>query len=227
MKKMSQKTYIIISVLSCAIAMSFVDGVIQPGYAAKSAVKVCLFLLVPVTYFLRNREELNRMKDLFIPKRKELLISAVLGSAVYGFLVGGYLLLARFVDLTEMILVLTAQSGVSAANFLWVSLYISFINSFLEEFLFRGFAFLTLKEKAGRKFAYLFSAAVFAFYHFGMIAGSVNIPVWIAAMAGLFVAGCVLNWLNEKSGNIYVSWLVHMFANFGINTVGFMIFGLI
>lgn len=227
MKRISQKSYIIITALICAFAMSFVDGVIQPGYAAKSAVKFCLFLFVPVTYFLRSPEELDRMKALFIPKRKELLIAAALGAAVYGFLVGGYLLLARFVDLTDMILELTAQSGVSAANFLRVSLYISFVNSFLEEFLFRGFAFIALKEKAGRKFSYLFSAAVFAFYHFGMIAGSVNIPVWIAAMAGLFIAGCVLNWLNEKSGNIYVSWLVHMFANFGINTVGFMIFGMI
>lgn len=227
MKRTSTSNYVVISVVFCALAMSFVDGVIQPGYAIKSAIKIALFLLVPMTYFFINREKLIQMKALFIPKGRELLIALLLGAAVYGLLVGGYFLIALFVDLSEMILELTAQSGVTAANFVGVSLYISFVNSFLEEFLFRGFAFITLKKLTNRTFAYIFSAAVFALYHFGMIAGSVNIPVWIAAMAGLFIAGCVLNWLNEKSGNIYVSWLVHMFANFGINTVGFVIFGII
>lgn len=227
MKCKSSGRYVVISVLLCALAMSIVDGVVQPGYAVKSAIKIALFLLVPLTYFLVNREELPQVKAFFFPKRKELPVALLLGAAVYGLLVGGYFLIARFVDLSDMILELTAQSGVSADNFVGVSLYISFVNSFLEEFLFRGFAFITLKKLTNRKFAYLFSAAVFAFYHFGMIAGSVNIPVWIAAMVGLFIAGIVLDWLNEKSGTIYVSWLVHMFANFGINTVGFMIFGMI
>ena len=41
------------------------------------------------------------------------------------------------------------------------------------------------------------------------------------------VGGCIFNYLNEMNGNIYPSWFVHMFANFGINTVGFILFGVI
>lgn len=227
MKASAHGKYVAFSVLFCALVMSFVDGVVQPGYAVKSAIKIILFLLVPLSYFLVNRSEIPRMKQLFIPKGRDLLIAVVLGAAVYGLIVGGYFLISLLFDFTDMILELTAQGGVSAENFLWVSLYISFVNSFLEEFLFRGFAFITLKEKSTRVFSYLFSSAVFAFYHFGMFSGAVNIPVYIAAMVGLTAAGIVLNWLNEKSGNIYVSWLVHMFANFGINTVGFVVFGIL
>ena len=46
-------------------------------------------------------------------------------------------------------------------------------------------------------------------------------------IVGLFAAGLIFNRLNEKTGNIYPSWMVHMFANFAINTVGFMLFGIV
>lgn len=35
--------------------------------------------------------------------------------------------------------------------------------------------------------------------------------------------GLIFNWLNEKLGCIYGSWLTHMFANFAINTIGFLL----
>ena len=122
---------------------------------------------------------------------------------------------------------LTADAGVSADNFLYVALYISFVNSFLEEFFFRGFAFISLKKITSRGFAYVFSAVLFALYHAGMTAGYFNFGVFAITLGGLTVAGVIFNFLNEKSENIYTSWLVHMFANFAINTVGFILFGMI
>ena len=48
--------------------------------------------------------------------------------------------------------------------------------------------------------------------------------IYLVLLAGLFVGGCIFNYLNEKSESIYTSWITHMFANFAINTVGFMLF---
>ena len=227
MTRKSPVAAIMLSVVVCAAVMSYTDAVIQPGYAVKSAFKAVLFLMVPLRWFFRNPQGIPMLKKLLIPEKRSFLTALVLGVGVYGLILGGYYGISLLLDLTEMILNMTAQGGVSPANFLWVSLYISFVNSFLEEFLFRGYAFLVLKEKIGRFRAYSFSAAMFALYHFGMFAGAVNVPIWIAALSGLFVAGVVLNWLNERSGNIYTSWIVHMFANFSINTVGFLVFGMI
>ena len=42
--------------------------------------------------------------------------------------------------------------GITAGNFLWVAIYISVMNSFLEEFFFRGFGFITLKKYVNIKF---------------------------------------------------------------------------
>lgn len=227
MKKDRKTLYIVSAVLFCAAAMTMVDGILQPGYAVKSAIKVALFLLVPLGYFVVCREEWGQFKALFLPKGRDLAVALGLGAGVYVVILGGYFLLNRFLDIDTIALQLTADGGVSAENFVAVSLYISFVNSLLEEFLFRGFAFITLIDRTNRPFAYIFSALVFAAYHFGMFAGSYHALIWVLAMGALFVAGCVLNFLNEKSGNIYVSWLVHMFANFGINTVGFIVFGMI
>ena len=79
---------------------------------------------------------------------------------MYIIILGGYFLLKDIFDFSSVTTSLTNNIGVTGRNYIFVSLYISFVNSLLEEFFFRGFAFITLKRITGRKFAYLFSAAV-------------------------------------------------------------------
>ena len=167
------------------------------------------------------------LKKLFIPKKKDFLLALLLGFGVFVVVLSAYFLLGNYIDLNGIKESLTTGIGVTADNFVYVAIYISFVNSLLEEFFFRGYAFLILKEERGRKFAYIFSSAMFALYHVGMTSGWFNILIYILSMLGLFVGGCIFNYLNEKCENIYPSWLVHMCANFGINTIGFILFGII
>lgn len=60
-----------------------------------------------------------------------------------------------------------------------------------------------------------------------MMIGWFKLDVFLIVMAALFAGGIIFNYLNEKSETLYPSWLVHMFANFAINTIGFMLFGII
>ena len=86
---------------------------------------------------------------------------------------------------------------------------------------------MTLKKSVSRKAAYLFSSVIFALYHVGMLVDMFQFGVLLLLLAGLIVGGCIFNYLNEKNRNIYPSWFVHMFANFAINTVGFILFGIL
>lgn len=226
MRQRTHRMYILTCVTLCALLMGLVDGVLQPGYAVKSAIKVVLFLSAPGGYLLLDKSARQDIRALFRPRRKDLLIALGLGVTVYGVILGGYYLLRAPLDIDALALRLTADGGVSRDNFLWVSLYICLVNSLLEEILFRGFAFIALKKHTSRTFAYVFSALTFAVYHLGMFAGGAS-AISLLAMAALFLAGCALDFLNDKSGNIYVSWLVHMCANLGINTVGYLVFGMI
>ncbi|TGY42848.1 CPBP family intramembrane metalloprotease [Clostridium sartagoforme] len=206
--------------------MGFIDAVIRPQYLTKSFVKIILFSLMPILYSRYNKE-LNLNSLFKVKSKKEIIIALISGAAVFSFILGAYLILGGFFDFSNVVSSLSANVGIDNSNFIFVAIYISFINSLLEEFFFRGFAFIKLKEVASRKFAYIFSSLAFALYHVAMMIGWFDISLFILTLSGLFVGGIIFNYFNEKYKNIYVSWLIHMFANFAINIVGFMLFNMI
>ena len=226
MKISIKKSVLMISlvIIFCGF-MAVIDGVIKVNYLEKSFIKVLLFLILPLIYSFYDKN--IRVKELFLFNKNGIIRACILGTLVYLIIVGGYLLLKDVFDFSQITGSLTKNIGVTGQNFIFVSIYISFINSLLEEFFFRGFAFITLKKLTGRKFAYIFSAAVFAVYHIAMMTGWFKLDVFLIVMAGLFAGGLIFNYLNEKSATVYPSWVVHIFANFAINTVGFMLFGII
>ena len=221
MKKRSIILILAVTVL-CCLVMAFVDGVLRPGYAVKSAIKVAMFMLIPLLASRIDRSVLYL--PLLYPKKKGLLTAVAFGIGTYVVILGGYFLVSPFFDFSQIAGALTANAGVTKGNFLYVSLYISFANSFLEEFFFRGFVFTNLKRLSGRKMAYIFSAVTFSLYHVAMMIGWFSFGLFLLVMVGLMAGGMIFNWLNEKLDTIYCSWLTHMFANFAINTIGFILF---
>ena len=221
MKK--QTGWVIAITLAACTAMALVDGVWQPPYALKSAVKILLFLGLPLVLSLRMDGIAYR--ELFRPAQKGVLAALGLGVGLYALILGAYFLIGRFFDFSAIVGNLSANAGVTRDNFLFVSLYISFVNSLLEEFFFRGFVFTNLKRHRTRRFAYLFSAAAFSLYHVAMMVGWFSPLLFMLVMAGLMVGGMIFNYMNEKLETIYCSWLTHMFANFAINTIGFLLMG--
>lgn len=226
MKSNSKKSILMIAIIMLfCIIMAVVDGILKADYFIKSVVKFVLFLILPALYSFYDRDV--KIKTLFIPEKNGVKLAGVLCVLVYAIILGGYLLLKNVFDFSAITGALTENTGVTGGNFIIVSIYISFVNSLLEEFFFRGFAFLTLKRIATRRLAYLFSAAAFSLYHVAMMIGWFKVDVFLIVMVGLFIGGLIFNYLNEKSETIYPSWFVHMFANFAINTIGFMLFEII
>ncbi len=209
-------------VLAACGIMAVVDGIWQPGYLVKSAVKLLLFLAVPILYSRLSGS--FPLKSLFTPQKKGLSLALLCGAGVFALVLGAYLLLKDVFDFSALTGSLTASTGVTRENFLFVALYISFANSLLEEFFFRGFAYLGLRQVTGEKFAFLFSAVAFSFYHTAMMIGWFAWYVFALALLGLFVGGCIFNFFDRRDGNIYLSWLIHMFANFATNAIGFLLF---
>ena len=217
-----KKLHIPILVIIACIVMGIVDAVIQPGYAIKSAIKIIMFLLIPIVYGLFLKE--FNIKNLMKPDKKGLCIALCLGFVIYGVVLGAYWIFKDVFDFSALTGSLNETTGVNKSNFIWVAIYISFVNSLLEEFFFRGFSFITLKKLTSRRFAYVFSSMAFALYHIAMMIGWFGLPVILISLVGLFLGGMIFNRFDEKSENIYLSWLIHMFANFATNTIGFILF---
>lgn len=222
MKKKALYAVLAAAVACCAV-MAVVDGILRPSYWLKSAIKAALFLLIPLV--LSRKWKQIDLRSLFRPQKKGILTALALGIGVYGVILGGYFVVRNFFDFSGIVGNLSQNAGVNKDNFLFVSLYISFMNSFLEEFFFRGFLFLNGKRLGSRGFAYGFSSLLFALYHLAMMTGWFSPVLLLLVLTGLTVGGGLFNWLDEKHGSIYTSWLTHMFANFAINTIGFLLIG--
>ncbi len=208
------------------ILMYIVDFYIQPGYMVKSIIKIILFLIIPFIY--SYKVHINPVMEFFkIKSLKELIKAFILGIGIYIFIIAAYFILKGFIDLDNIKTILDSSLSVNKYNFIYVSLYISFINSLLEEFFFRGFIFFNLNKTMTLVMSYSISAFAFSIYHVAILANWFNPILFMVSLIGLFIGGLIFNKLNIRNGNIYNSWLVHMFANFAINTVGLIMYGII
>lgn len=226
MKNNKKKIAITSIVILACILMYVIETYIRPGYFVKSIYKIFLFAVLPLIYCAFDKTV--KYKEYFIVReKKQLLMSAALGLGVYIIILAGYFILKRFINLDNIALQLDNNLNVNKDNFVLVALYISFVNSMLEELFFRGFGFLTLNKNASKMYSYGLSAFAFSIYHVSILANWFNVILYVIFIAGLFATGILFNWLNEKYKNIYNSWIVHMCANFSINTIGFIMFGII
>ena len=172
---MNRKISIMSSVLLFSIAITLIDAFVHPNYFVKIPIKILFFLALPVMFFAKNKDAVDDFKKLFVLKKDGIVRALLLGIGVYAVIVGGYFLTRGIIDFSNVTSSLIQGMGITAKNFIYVSLYISLMNSFLEEFFFRGFGFITLKKYTTRKTAYIFSSTLFAVYHVGMLVGMFNL----------------------------------------------------
>ena len=222
---MKRNTWILcIAVAICCGIMALVDAVLQPPYFIKSAIKAALFLLVPVSLGSKFHFSLFRCLR---PDKQAVGFGFLLGIATFAVIIGGYFLLQPYLDLSAIPASLEQNAGVTPENFLFVGLYIAFCNSFLEEFFFRGFSFLIMQKTASKRFSFLFSAAAFAVYHAAILKGWFSPILMFLTLSALLICGLFFNWLDHKRERIWISWLVHLFANLAINTIGMKLMGIL
>ncbi len=212
-----------IALAACCIAMSAIELIFTPTYFVKAAIKLALFVIIPISLILVRKE--TSILRFFKPNRKTLLPMLAFGVIMYAFILGAYFLLGKYFDLSNITSSLD-EIGVTKQNFIFVALYIAVCNSFLEEFIFRGFGFIGLSEKIGEKAACIFSAICFALYHVTMMIGWYSFGLTALIIFALFVGGVILNLLDIKCKTVYPAWIVHIFANLAINTIGMILFGI-
>ncbi|HNZ82137.1 MAG TPA: type II CAAX endopeptidase family protein [Sedimentibacter sp.] len=223
----SAKKIIITCILIFAcLSMYLIETYVKPAYIFKSVYKILLFAGLPLCYSLIDKN--FKFKEYFIINdKRQIFIAAVLGISVYFVILIGYFIIKGFIDLDNITIQLNNNLNVNKENFIFVALYISFVNSMLEEMFFRGFGFLTLGKHSSYKYSILTSALAFSIYHVSILANWFHIVIYIVFILGLFFTGLFFNWMNLKNNNLYNSWIVHVSANLSINTIGFIMYGMI
>jgi membrane protease YdiL (CAAX protease family) len=222
--------YIYVSSLLACLLLYYVEQVLAVDYLLKTITKVILFTAIPWWYYQLNKGQRLRTR------KEEKNGRAVLGSTKLGLLLGivagtiillTYSLLQGALNLPAIALELQEKAKVTPTNFLLVGLYITFGNSFLEEFFFRGYIFLSLYRLGQRSLAYIWSSLLFSLYHLAIF--RTWFSPWLIGLAllGLLCVGFVFNWMDTRNNNWLNSWLTHILADAAIMLIGLRMFGMI
>jgi len=162
------------------------------------------------------------------PTRRELFVAGGVGLLAVIVIVGAYFALGRLVDVAGIAGDLTEQ-GISREIYMYVAIWLAFINPFMEEYFWRGFVFHRAYQFASGTFAKHVAlwgtGFLFALHH------TIIIQPWFSwwqfGLVTIFLAGAgvVLNLLYLRSGSILPPLIVHTCADLALAFLGFVVFG--
>lgn len=223
-----KKRYIIISTLIACIGLYIVEQGIEVNYAVKTLIKIILFTAMPGIYIKyikkENLKESFRLRSL---SKGKLKVGTLSGILFFVIVISAYYVVQGEIDLNSIAKELQTKLKVTPVNFIFIALYITFGNSFLEEFFFRGFIFLNLYKLNSKRTAYVYSSLLFGLYHIGIFKTWFDLPITLLALFGLVSVGFLFNWMDTKSDNFFNSWIAHIFADIAVMVIGFKMFGMI
>ncbi len=219
-KTISQNKSLLISIIIAICAIAAADLLIS-HFWLKTMVKVPIFFITPLLFAQKNSD--FKPFKLLTNNLKGLKPALFLGISIFAAIMIFYAIAKSYFDAEQIIGALEQNLGINKSNFIIVALYVAIINSFLEEWFFRGFIFYKLKP-CSLKIAYIFSSLSFSLYHIAIMDGMFNLGINLIILFGLFIGGLIFNYLNQKYDNIYASWFCHSFANLAINAIGYSLY---
>jgi uncharacterized protein len=216
-----KSTFIILSTLITCGLLAFIEHGIETNYLIKTGFKILLFYLT-VWIYIRAYKEF-RFKDVISIEKitvQEWKRIVILGLSSAAIVLIAYLLFLPLINLDAIKNDLTDRLGINATTYFLVGLYVTFGNSFLEEYFFRGFIFFNLPKRVG----YIYSPLLFATYHIPMIMLWFSPLIILLCFIGLWVIGLVFHKVNEKNKTIWASWMIHICADIMIILIGLTLF---
>lgn len=220
--------FIIISSLIIVGILYTVEQYLMVNYLFKTLSKIILFIIIPYIYIKYvKKKSIKNALNLKGMNKKQFSYGIIFGILCFIIVIIAYLIFKKFIDFKGILNEMQNKSQITPANFIFVGLYITFVNSFLEEYFFRGYIFLNLYEKGNKIGAYIFSSLLFSLYHLTIFKSWFDLQIMFLVLFGLFSVGILFNILDTKSRNFINSWIVHILADSAIILIGCRLFNMI
>ncbi|MBN2021992.1 MAG: CPBP family intramembrane metalloprotease [Pirellulales bacterium] len=199
-------TVLPLGVIGAQIALGL-DGVL--GYSIYK-----LFLFIPPLIYCRMAG-IRLGADVLKWRNASRRLGTAVGLGALAVLLfwGAYALLGDWLlDKDLLVAKIHRQFSVTPRTVFFIAPVTIFLNSLLEEFFYRAFAFGRL-ARHNRLLAYLLPAAAFTAQHLLFIHHWVTpLPLGIAVVA-LFIFALVLEKLYESADSIVAPWVVHVLGD--------------
>ena len=199
-----------------------------PGVTGKMLGAVSRFWMLAFPVFWTLGIE-RRRPVLTLPTSRGLFAGILTGLPMFLIILGAYALVAQNIDLQPLRNRARETGFDQPYLFLLVFVYIVFINSFLEEYVWRWFVFRQIElfvpagtgSMAGGSFAALGSALLFTVHHVVALFAWVNFPIVVLGSVGVFLGALVWSLLFAKYRSLWPGYLSHVLADLAILVIGF------
>lgn len=203
--------------IGVVIAMWLYPG--PDGQAVYGIGKVWLLLLPAAWLVWVDRERIGFIK----PSAKSLMVGLGLGVAIFGVLVGGYYTVGQDLVDRERLLEAVARNGLDdPARYIALAVYLTFINSLLEEYVWRWFVGRQCLQLVRRAAMPVVSGLLFTIHHIIALRLQFGWGLTILGSAGVFVGGVTWSWLWARYGQVWAGWVCHICADAGVFLIGWI-----
>ena len=118
-------------------------------------------------------------------------------------------------------------ASITAQNIIFIGLFIIIINSFLEEFFWRGFAFNELDKLMKPWQAHLITGLAFSFHHVVFYYNWFDPIIFSLVTIGLILYAIFMNLFFKRFHDLLSCWFIHAIVDIVQIGIAFSIFGLI
>ncbi len=179
-------------------------------------------LVIPTVWYLRvERNEPSRS----LPESGGLRMGAISGLGMSALILATWFTLGDSIDTSAMIAELEPTGLMDIQMYIVGVLYWIFINSLLEEYVFRWFITTKGYELLGSEAQAIVLSAVMFTLHHSLALHLFGFEWWQTALAsfGLLAAAAIWSWLYMRYRSIWVCWLSHAMCDVVVFGVGYLL----
>ncbi len=161
------------------------------------------------------------------PRQGGLAVGAASGVVLAGLIVlGAWLFGVQDMNLTPLRAEVREMGLNTLIPYLAGAAGWTFVNSLMEEYVYRWFIFRQCESLVKGSAAVLASAAIFTAHHVIAVSQYLDPLFTILASAGVFAGGLVWSWLYLRYRSIWPCWVSHVLADIAVFGVGWwLLFG--
>lgn len=157
-------------------------------------------------------------------RRGGTLVGMLLGMIIGAAIIAGYLLFgSKLIDAQEMRAAAERNGVGTIGAYLGLVLYLTLVNSLLEEYVWRWFVFRKCELIVGGKPAVVLSALMFTLHHVIALAAQTNWTTTLIASTGVFIGGCAWSWCYLRFRSIWPGYASHLIVDASVFIVGWWI----
>lgn len=129
--------FIIFTSILCVVILFTIEQILMVDYLTKTVSKIILFTMSPIVFIkIIRKTSLKEGLNLKLVDKETIGVGILLGVLSAVILVGAFMFFKKIINMDVIFLELATKSKITSTNYLLVTTYFTFANSFLEEFFF-------------------------------------------------------------------------------------------